>query len=55
MPRTPSPCFTHEIPLSVDEGTRRLLDLRLRAACNLYDACLQESLRRLAAMWADPV
>lgn len=55
MPRAPSPCFTHEFPLSVDEGTRRSLDLRLRAACNLYNACLQESLRRLAAMWADPV
>ena len=42
--------FTHEIPLKTTPHDRAVLDVRLDAARNLYNACLGESFLRLDLM-----
>jgi putative transposase len=42
--------FVHEIPLKTTPHDEAVLDVRLEAARNLYNACLRESLRRLDLM-----
>ena len=45
-----SDTFIHEIPLKTTPHDEAVLDVRLDAARNLYNACLRESLRRLDLM-----
>ena len=42
--------FIHEIPLKTTPHDEAILDVRLEAARNLYNACLRESLRRVDLM-----
>lgn len=42
--------FIHEIPLKTTPHDEAVLDVRLEAARNLYNACLRESLRRVDLM-----
>jgi len=42
--------FIHEIPLKTTPHDKVVLDIRLDAARNLYNACLRESFRRLDLM-----
>ena len=42
--------FIHEIPLRITPHDEAVLDVRMDAARNLYNACLRESLRRLDLM-----
>ena len=45
-----SDAFIHEIPLKATPHDLAVLDVRLEAARQLYNACLRESLRRLELM-----
>lgn len=45
-----TPTFIHEIPLKTTPSDEAILDVRLDAARNLYNACLREALRRLDLM-----
>ena len=48
--RTATPSFIHELPLRTTPHDAAVLEVRLDAARNLYNACLQEALRRLDLM-----
>lgn len=50
MSRSKTPSFVTEIPLRVTPAQERDLNVRLEAARQVYNACLSESLRRLALM-----
>jgi hypothetical protein len=50
MPRIKTPSFVAEFPLQTTAADEAALDTRLNAARNLYNACQQEALRRLALM-----
>ena len=47
-PKTPS--FIHEFQLVATPKDNRMLDVRLEAGRYLYNACLGEAMKRLAAM-----
>ena len=50
MPRVKTLSFVAEFPLQTTAADEKTLDTRLNAARHLYNACLQESLRRLDLM-----
>ncbi len=50
MPRATTKSFIHELPLQTTPHDRAVLNVRLDAAKNLYNACLQETLRRADLM-----
>lgn len=54
MPRPPKPTFTHELPLRTDRQKAHALVKRFDALHFPYNVVLQEMLRRLDAMRADP-
>ena len=45
-----TPSFIHEIKLKTTPGQRKVLDIRLDVARQVYNACLGESLKRLKLM-----
>ena len=47
MPRQPTPRFVHELPLVITPQVERVLDSRLHAARQIYNATLGEALHRL--------
>ncbi|MBK1726450.1 RNA-guided endonuclease TnpB family protein [Halorhodospira neutriphila] len=47
MPRQPTPTFVHELPLVVTPGVDRVLETRLHAARQVFNATLGEGLRRM--------
>ena len=47
MGRKTTPSFIVELPLQVSDAERSILQARLDAARQIYNACLGESLRRL--------
>jgi putative transposase len=48
--RKTTPSFIAEFPLSTTQGEERELSIRMDGARQIYNACLGESLRRLALM-----
>ena len=50
MPRVKTLSFVAEFPLQTTAADDKTLDTRLNAARHLYNACLQECLRRLDLM-----
>ena len=48
--KTTTPSFIHELQLETTPHDMAVLEVRLDAARNLYNACLQESLRRVDLM-----
>ena len=50
MPRVKTLSFVAEFPLQTTAADEKTLDTRLNAARHLYNACLQECLRRLDLM-----
>jgi putative transposase len=53
MPRVKTLSFVAEFPLQTTAADEKTLDRRLNAARHLYNACLQECLRRLYALDRD--
>lgn len=50
MPRPKRPSFIIELPLATTPGDERRLNIKLKAACSLYNGCLGEAKKRLARM-----
>lgn len=50
MPRKTTPSFIAEFPLRTSAADERALDIRMEAARHIYNACLDEAIKRLAAM-----
>jgi len=48
--KSKTPSFIHEFQLKTTPKDNRILDIRLDAGRNLYNACLGEALKRLARM-----
>jgi hypothetical protein len=51
MPKTKTPSFICELPLSVTPAEERKLLIRLDCARQVYNACLGEALKRLRRLW----